>query len=319
MSQALKKDGRLTELADLQRFNENEPEPIYLNEKATREQMKQAITVWLPSVSRPGDTVFIFFSGHGTQIPDDGSEEKDGKDEVLMTSDALDVQVFDEMLKLDKDGKLPPGWADRYNHLKPGALDVYRRAYQESGGAGAEPESRMKAIEQCSGFLLRATAVDDDEMGHWVQKLDGRRVVVIVDACMSGGLTPSGRTADKGLKGGGRPLATEFDFLGSEFARLKDLDQPSLSVLTACGEEETSMESSMVNNGLFTSALKVLLKERPGPIDLRQAKDYCRARITENLDRINASRRLEKKEPFPPFEPHLFTTDTRPVYLKPAP
>ncbi|MGC1722662.1 MAG: DUF4384 domain-containing protein, partial [Isosphaeraceae bacterium] len=307
MKQALEEVGRLAGLR------------LYQNEEATRKQMKSAITEWLPSVSRPGDTVFIFFSGHGTQIPDDGSEEKDGKDEVLMTTDALDFRVFNEMFKLDKDGKLPPGWARCYNEQKPGALDVWRRTYQESGGAGAEPESIMKACEQTEGFLLRATAVDDDEMGHWVQKLDGRRVVVIVDACMSGGLTPSGGTPDKGLKGGGRPRAAEFDFLTSGFARLKDLDQPSLSVLTACGEEEMSVESSKLENGLFTSALKVLLKESPGPVDLRQAKDYCKARITETLDRINDDRRREKKELFPPFEPHLFTTDARPVYLKPAP
>lgn len=109
MKQALEEVGRLAGLR------------LYQNEEATRKQMKSAITEWLPSVSRPGDTVFIFFSGHGTQIPDDGSEEKDGKDEVLMTTDALDFRVFNEMFKLDKDGKLPPGWARCYNEQKPGA------------------------------------------------------------------------------------------------------------------------------------------------------------------------------------------------------
>lgn len=35
------------------------------NEQATRANIESAITQWLPSVSQPGDTVFIFYAGHG--------------------------------------------------------------------------------------------------------------------------------------------------------------------------------------------------------------------------------------------------------------
>ena len=136
---------------------------------------------------------------------------------------------------------------------------------------------------------------------------------------MSGSLTPSGGTPDKGLKGSGRPRAAKLDFLTSGL-RLKDLDQPSLSVLTACGEEEEmSVESSRVNNGLFASALKVSSRKAPGRSTctgqgLLQGPNPGDPRPDQNDDR-----RREKKELFPPFEPHLFTTDARPVYLKPGP
>ncbi len=42
---------------------------LFVNEQATKPQMEQAITEWLPKVSKPGDTVFIYFTGHGGVIP----------------------------------------------------------------------------------------------------------------------------------------------------------------------------------------------------------------------------------------------------------
>jgi hypothetical protein len=38
---------------------------VYTNDQATRKNLEIAVTQWLPSVSRPGDTVVIYYSGHG--------------------------------------------------------------------------------------------------------------------------------------------------------------------------------------------------------------------------------------------------------------
>ena len=53
-----------------------------MNDEATRRQMEQAVTEWLPGLPAR-DTVFIHFTGHGVVIEDNNGDESDGKDEVL--------------------------------------------------------------------------------------------------------------------------------------------------------------------------------------------------------------------------------------------
>jgi hypothetical protein len=42
---------------------------------------------WIVSVSEPGDTVWIHYSGHGGRLPDDNGDEEDGYDETLIPVD----------------------------------------------------------------------------------------------------------------------------------------------------------------------------------------------------------------------------------------
>ncbi len=41
---------------------------VFTNDKATKQNLQDAVTRWLPSVAGPGDACFIYFSGHGGQI-----------------------------------------------------------------------------------------------------------------------------------------------------------------------------------------------------------------------------------------------------------
>jgi len=83
----------------------------------------------------------------------------------------------------------------------------------------------------------------DDELGSWLDRLEAQAKVVILDSCFSGGF----------LKAGGETVKT-MDlprvFLRDGFS--KDLYKPGYVVLTACDEEETSMETSALKNGVFT-------------------------------------------------------------------
>jgi hypothetical protein len=54
---------------------------------ATRANIEEAVTRWLPSVSQPGDTVFIFYAGHGGTIKNLDGTKPDGKDGVLSVYD----------------------------------------------------------------------------------------------------------------------------------------------------------------------------------------------------------------------------------------
>ena len=100
---------------------------LLLNAEATRANILREAEEWLIDGTRPGDEVFLYFSGHGFQQPDTDGDEPDRLDETLVP---VDVIVRDD--------------------------------------------------ETVSGMIT------DDEMGALLNRLTGRRVTVIVDACHSG-------------------------------------------------------------------------------------------------------------------------------------
>ena len=62
---------------------------LLCNTQATREAVEKAIFRDLPSKTRPGDTVFLFFSGHGGRTADTNGDETDGYDEYLVPHDGV--------------------------------------------------------------------------------------------------------------------------------------------------------------------------------------------------------------------------------------
>jgi hypothetical protein len=72
---------------------------LMLGEKSTRANIQQAIVEWLPRTSEPGDTVFIYYCGHGGTVTNLDGSEPDGRDELITTFDN-DVGKFDS----------PPAW-----------------------------------------------------------------------------------------------------------------------------------------------------------------------------------------------------------------
>ena len=61
---------------------------MILNREATRDAIEEGITGWLVSNARPGDNVWIFYAGHGSQMWDESGDEDDGLDETLVPADA---------------------------------------------------------------------------------------------------------------------------------------------------------------------------------------------------------------------------------------
>jgi hypothetical protein len=54
---------------------------------ATKSNIVDAMRDWLIPSAKAGDTVLIYFSGHGSQVPDTDGDEPDGRDEVLCPAD----------------------------------------------------------------------------------------------------------------------------------------------------------------------------------------------------------------------------------------
>jgi hypothetical protein len=80
---------------------------ILLNEQASRDRILQSIDNWLIKATAPGDFVFLYFSGHGTQVPSHHGDP-DGVDEALCPFDLIPIgasNTVDARLILDKEVK----------------------------------------------------------------------------------------------------------------------------------------------------------------------------------------------------------------------
>jgi hypothetical protein len=81
---------------------------ILINEEATASNIERWFRSWLIAGTRPGDRVFFFYAGHGSQIADDNGDERkeDGKDETLAPYDVdprsganmIRDDLFDEII-----------------------------------------------------------------------------------------------------------------------------------------------------------------------------------------------------------------------------
>ena len=234
---------------------------VFTNDQATRLEMEEAITRWLPAVSRPGDTVFIYFSGHGARVPDDNGDEPDGFDERLLPHDAMNYaayKVLHEGFKLEQF----PAYLRHQMQRCTKALE----------GATTDEERNLR--------VQRETSITDDEMGRWLQKLSGRKVLVIIDACHSGGFARQ----EKGVKGSAGP--DRFDFLDREVTRLKDIGQGDQSMLAACTAASGSVERVEGDLGVMTFQITEFLQQAKGGQKLDPCVQFCRPRVQQYMEAL---------------------------------
>lgn len=277
-----------------QQFGRLDGVRVNLNQDATRGNLEHAVTRWLPSVSKPGDTVFIYFSGHGAQIPDDNGDEADGVDEVLLPHDVMSPAALKTLLEKRQAGTLDASLATRVSEMY--------KLYQSDLKRG--PES-----------IIRASAVSDDLFGRWLQSLDGRQIVVILDICFSGGFA----TQEKALRSAG---GERFDFLDRELTRLKDIGQRETALFAASGAREVSLEGLPTKLGLMTSFFAGALAKAQAPLNLQQAYDWTSSGMdgyfaSDQFRKLNDQRTAAGKEPFHPQHPYLVNLCTQMPILKP--
>ena len=174
--------------------------------KPTLSNLKKVFTEILPEVTKPGDTILIYWSGHGGQCADTNGDEKDGKDEFLVPYDG-----------------------DRYD---------------------------------------TKTMLSDDAFGRWCQALDGRKVVFIIDACFSGGMTNTAK---------GIALAKGFSF--GEMSRVKDLGQKNMTILTSSTSEQVSFERKEGDLSVMTHYFIADLQNTPQERTAGQVKENIAPKV----------------------------------------
>lgn len=202
----------------------------YVAHEASRANLEAAVRQWLPSVSRAGDTVVIYFSGHGSQIPDDNGDEADGLDEVIIPCDTIDLDCLAARRKLLEERK----------PIDPAVERRLAEAWKLLERSGIR-KITSRNLAEANAILLRGTAVSDDLFGHWLQALAGRHVIVILDSCYSGGFAIQGKHLAESEPDGAQPF--RWDFLMGAAGRLKDIGQPGTALLTACRASQTALNS----------------------------------------------------------------------------
>ena len=119
---------------------------------------------------------------------------------------------------------------------------------------------------------VRKSMLLDDTFGRWVQDLDGRRVVIILDACHSGGHSTNMKGFN--LEGG------YFDFIDAELGRTKDIGQDAAAMLCSSDSHEISAERREGDVSVMTYfLLKRMLGNDDKPVTLRKAYDYVKKEV----------------------------------------
>ena len=257
---------------------------VLTNKDATKEKMEQAITQWLPGVAPAGSEVFVYFSGHGMQIDDEASDEKDALDEVLVPHEFAPIPVLAELITAKEQGKLDPN--------REGDLKKLLRL------AGLKQNSQQQpSVEQIAYNLARRTTISDDLFGRWIQALDGRKVIVLLDICHAGGFAvqEKGVTTPK-VKG-------RFDFLDQELVRLKDIGQRDAVLLASSSVNDYSqcrVDDFPEGRGplsVTTSYLIEAILNSTGPLTLSAVHKHCEVGMADYFQKLNPELR---------HEPYLF-------------
>ena len=151
---------------------------------------------------------------------------------------------------------------------------------------------------------------------HWLQALDGRQVIVILDICHSGGFATNERKLPIGtVRSVSLPYKDKFDFLDGETIRLKDIGQGNTALFSACGAQETTIERA--DNGLMTSCLMEALKKAPGKLTLPDAHSQVSTSMTTYLREANEKRKQLGKPALKMYEPVLYPSANNSFLLKP--
>ena len=206
---------------------------LVCDEKATKANLQKLIAQWLPSVTQPGDTIFLYYSGHAGQIDTSDQSEPDGKDETI------------------------------------GPYDL-------EGGRPGDTAEQARA-------RYRQSNITDDTLARWLQNLQGRHLVLILDTCFSGGVV-----AGKGLP---------KSLLDDEAARVKDIAQLNTIVLTSCADDEQSLIEGTSNQTMWftyclTEAIEAAALKRQ-PLAVQDAGRYAQRRMRQLLTQGNAPREQE--------------------------
>jgi hypothetical protein len=141
---------------------------------------------------------------------------------------------------------------------------------------GTEPDGFDEYLIPYDGRLdpadaVRKTMLLDKTFGRWTLNLDGRQLVVILDACHSGGQTQG---AIKSISGGDSATPFRGFFFANAFARAKDIGQRETAVIASSRASQISFEQRGRQLSVMTHFLVEKLRSSTGPVSIQDAAAY---------------------------------------------
>lgn len=313
---------------------------VLVNDQATRDSIQEAFTKWLPTETKPGDTVFIYYCGHTGQYKDDNGDERDQLDEMLTAYDGLSPGVFGYVRSLLLDNKLSAAKASRFRKLlanigRAGLMRVNRRMDDVQRGDYIVQEAVRRQddamLDRIAQFITRESMISDDVIGRWLQGLEGRRVVVVFDSCHSGGYanveksfvrrrpqntekTFAPRRPANPEKSFARPSGFQaLDLLDSEVSRLKDIGQRNLALIASSSVTRVSdvvgfkrRKLDLPPMGSFSASMICALHELPSPASVQDVFRHTKEVMNViNKLKADAAKRAAEANPEGKHEPYV--------------
>jgi hypothetical protein len=175
---------------------------------------------------------------------------------------------------------------------------------------GTEPDGYDEYLVPHDGRLepadaIRRTMLLDKTFGRWVQSLDGRKLIVIIDACHSGGQTQG---AIKALTGGSPDAPFRKFFFATTLQRTKDIGQRETAVLASSRASQVSFERRGRDLSVMTHFLIEKLGGSADPVTLQQAADYLVEQVPAFVEQHYAGTTQT---------PVFVNQTTPPVFLRP--
>lgn len=175
---------------------------------------------------------------------------------------------------------------------------------------GTEPDGYDEYLVPYDGRLepadaIRTTMLLDKTFGRWVQNLDARQLIVIIDACHGGGQTQG---AIKAITGNDQATPFRKFFFATTWQRTKDIGQRETAVLASSRATQVSFEQPEGDLSVMTHFLIEKLSASPRSVTLSEAFEYVKAQVPAFV---------ERHYPGTTQTPVFVDQTTPPVYLRP--
>ncbi|HPP54202.1 MAG TPA: caspase family protein, partial [Thermoguttaceae bacterium] len=177
------------------------------------------------------------------------------------------------------------------NGDEPDGLDEYLVPY----------DGRLGNLQQ-----IRSSMLLDDLFGRWIQRLDGRRILLVLDTCYSAGQSAH----EKGLRSPHPAPApsAHFDFLDGELLRAKDVGQKETAMLAASKANQLAFIRREGDLSVMTYFLLRHLESASGPVTLQNAFQYLEKAVPAYV---------QQKFPGATQTPVLIDHTTTTIFLRP--
>ena len=330
---------------------------VLTDEQATRQAIREVICNTLVAATHPGDEVFIYWSGHGTRCPASHVARVGESERLPKNVPPGAAALAPGLCRMTKKDGTSWTTTDAFDDcLVPYDarlvdVDVVSKSVPSDNGSSGDVSSRkvspvhVSAKDAAQEWLSRfprvfpvdsTSVIRDSDLTDWLQKLDGRRVALIMDVgfCPRSAhfraddfgmlvMVPGASENEKGLRPSRPPLELVIErcFLGGEVVR-PDAGEELLSADAMGPNGIAVLMAAKVGNPVFerregdlsvmTHFLTKLLAEGKEPITLAAVYKHLKTEVFTYV--------REKEKDVPDFlrqKPLLIDRNATPVYLRP--